>query len=106
MRSYFPRRGVTTSSSAVEDEVVERRPDDRQVGRHGLVTDGVQVVLQLHVGVLLRGAVAILHLRPASEAGTNEITRRVERQAFLQLSRVHHLLRPWADDRQVADEDV
>ena len=71
-----------------------------------LVAQVVELVLQLLHGVALVAGVAVLHLGPAGEAGPHEVAQVVERQLLAQLLDVVRLLRPGADHRQVALEDV
>src|SRR5690554_4090258 len=65
-----------------------------------------ELVLQLLQGVALTTGVAVLHLRPPSEARPNQMSQRIERELRTQLIHVVRLLGTRAHHAQVAPEDV
>ena len=82
------------------------RPTMRASRPSALVAQVPELVLQLLERVALVAGVAVLHLRPAGQAGPHEVAQVVERQLLDQLGDVVRLLGPGADDRQVAAQDV
>ena len=88
----LPTSGRGRSAAAVEQQVVDRHPDDPQVGHQRFVAHVVQVVLELDVGVLFGCGVPVPDLRPTGEPGPHEMAGGVERQLLLELAGVVDLL--------------
>src|SRR5437764_12708075 len=68
--------------------------------------DVVEVVAQLFHGVLARGAVAVLHLRPPGEARLDGVALLVERNLLRQLLDEERAFRTRPDEAHVAADDV
>src|SRR5205814_2517442 len=71
-----------------------------------LVAEVEELVLQLLEGIRLVGAVVVLDLRPAGEAGAHEVAQPVEGDLGRELRDEMRLLRARPHEREVAAEDV
>src|SRR6202051_3208873 len=110
-----PREGIArgravaswVSSAALERGHCEQRArDDQQVEGNRLMLDVVQVIRELHRGPVDAAALAVVHLSPAGEAGSDREPRVVVGDALAELLDVADLLGTRPDNAHVAAEDV
>src|ERR1044071_189630 len=98
-------RGAALGAAAEEDRLHGLEQDDG-VEQEALVLDVVEVVLQLLPRVLDRRAVGVLNLRPARQAGRDEVALLVEGNLLCEL---FDEVRPFgarADEVHLAAQDV
>src|SRR4051794_13967661 len=101
-------RGEAPRSTGAE--AAQHRPDrardDQQVEPEGEILDVIEIVLELPEHVLDIGDMALLHLRPAGDAGTDDVAIAVEGElAFIPL-RKRDRLGARADPAHLALDDV
>src|SRR5712691_3104079 len=97
---------ATSSSSAAQQNRLDRLKHDNRVECQALVLDVVKLVLQLLPRVFDRRAVRIFDLRPAGQARRDQMSLFVIRNFLRQLRHEMRALRTRADKAHVAAQDV
>src|SRR5689334_15220473 len=87
---------VPSTSAATEDDRLNGLEQNRRVEREALVLDVVEIVLQLLPRVFNRSAVRIFNLRPARQAGSDQVPLLVERNLLGELRDEVRALGAWA----------
>src|SRR5271166_1297740 len=97
--------GASTRAVA-EQHDADRRQQDDQVEPDRAVLHVIQVVGQLLAGILDRGAIGVIDLRPSGEAGFHVGALAVERNRPDQLLDEVRTFRPRSDQAHVAADDI
>src|SRR3954468_25015716 len=91
-RRRAPPTCARRSLSLPQDDRAKRSGNDPGIEGEALVPQVPELVLQLLEGIELAGAIGVLHLRPARQAGTDEVTEVVEGNLLGELLDVLRLL--------------
>src|ERR1700682_5912568 len=100
------RRIREWSSSPCEEDDLNGAQQDQEVEEKREILDVVEVILQFLERVVYRGAIAILDLSPAREAGLHGQPLHVVRDLFLKRVDEFRSLGARADEAHVPDQDI
>ena len=89
-----------------QDDGLDGFEDDEEVERDRQVLDVEEVVLQLLHRVFDAGAVGVAHLRPAGQAGLDDVALAVERNLAVKLLHELRALGPRPHEAHVAAQHV